>query len=226
MIDINLFGHLTIDHIFEDHKNFSSLGAIANVWAAIMKINPSTNVEIVPMYIGEAIIYSDKETNRRYSKAVLNKKKIKYDLKSAKINHICYLNEIEDFSFLSSMQGFISADICTGKPVPIDILDKIDLLFISDEDSNELDKIVVKTKGVVLLHHPAGSTYYTNKSKFNYTIPKSKYLENINVLGAGDIFAGAVLIELLKNNFEITQSLIKRSHEETYKILREQNEKI
>lgn len=226
MFDINLIGHLTIDNVIEDDKKFYTLGAIANVWKALSLIDNSIKTEITPLYIGEALIYSDRTTNRRFSKAVLNKKTLTQHIAKSKIFHLCYLNQFLNFDFIKELDGFVTADICVGKSIPLGILKYIDLLFISDEDTQNLKTIIEKTKGSVLFHHSKGSILYSNNKVYKYDIPEKNYLSDINVLGAGDIFAAAILIEFLKKQFNGGDISLCDAHHETYKILRDQNEKI
>ena len=70
--DIALYGHLTVDRIFEGFTKTNGLGSIANVWKALVKENPSLKIYISPTEIGEAIVYVDKNTSERFSKASLS----------------------------------------------------------------------------------------------------------------------------------------------------------
>lgn len=222
MTDINLIGHLTIDRIYENDFSYTSLGGIANVWEGLIKLDDSLIVDLCPLYIGKALIYADVKTCQRYSKAVLNSKKLDFPPGSAKINHIAYINFLSDFDFLKDIKGLISADICTGKRVDLDILKFIDILFIADEDSDNLDEIIEYTKGLVVLHHPNGSTIYhkTNK-KVEYVLRNDLKIENLNVLGAGDLFASAFLNCVLKNGLNNISKHLENIHHDTYLLLKE-----
>ena len=87
-------------------------------------------------------------------------------------------------------------------------------------DINELAK---KVKGWVILHHKGGSTCISKEKTFDISTP---VIDNINVLGAGDMFAAATINCILntvdKSNL---QNNIKEAHSITSKILAEINEK-
>ena len=137
-------------------------------------------------------------------------------------NHILYINELSDLSFIPDIKdSIISADICRGKVLKnLDILKFIDFLFISDEDIfmniNELSSLL---KQGVILHHKGGSVYY-DKTGSNFSTDV-KVLDNINVLGCGDMFASYFINEMLyKNN---VKDSIKTAHKLVTKTLKEQN---
>ena len=62
MFDISVYGHLTIDRIFDNFNEQRTLGAIGNFWEACMLTNPLLNINIQPLSVGEAIIYINKKT--------------------------------------------------------------------------------------------------------------------------------------------------------------------
>ena len=59
-MDISLYGHLTFDRIFEDFKEYNSVGSIGNVWNFLIKINPKLKINIQPTAIGEALVLVNK----------------------------------------------------------------------------------------------------------------------------------------------------------------------
>ena len=67
---ITLYGHLTVDRVFENFKENLSLGAIANSWDALTKIDPTLSVKLNPTSIGEAIILVDKDKNFRLGQPI------------------------------------------------------------------------------------------------------------------------------------------------------------
>lgn len=222
MADINLIGHLTVDYVYSDNFRYNTLGGIANVWEGLIKLNDSLAIELCPIYIGKAIIYTDISSCRRYSKAVLNSKKMHFSFSSATINHVSYINFLSDFSFLENISGLVSADICAGAKVNLDILKYIDILFIADEDAMSLPEIIEYTKGIVVLHHPDGSTvYYKNNKKDQYSLPNTLKIQNLNVLGAGDLFAAAFLNCVLKNGLNNISKHLENIHYDTYLLLKE-----
>ena len=71
-MDISLYGHLTFDRIFEDFKEYNSIGSIGNVWNFLLKINPKLKVNIQPTAIGEALVLVNKNKTERTSVGQLN----------------------------------------------------------------------------------------------------------------------------------------------------------
>lgn len=219
MKDIALYGHLTIDTILEDRNEKKSLGSMANVWKALLEIDPKIDIGLSPIHIGHALIYVDKSSSKRYSKANLNIINQEPKIIDAKINHLVYLNEIEIFDFISQLKGIITADVCSGKPLNKNILKFVDYLFISDEDINcDFSEYAKLTKGWVILHSPFGSVVSNGKEEFSYKLPQDLILKGLNVLGAGDIFASCFLYKLLEGGDNI-QKCIEFSHLKTTKIL-------
>lgn len=222
MNDINLYGHLTIDTVLEDDRTFQTLGGLANVWDALIDLDTTCKIGLFPNYIGRAIIYADKKSATRYSRSKMNAQKVKQFSTPAKINHFMYINHLDNLSTIEKLDGIVTADVCLGKPVTIDYLDKIDLLFISDEDVYNLEEIIKTVKGWVVLHHSNGSICFKKDEVFEYNIPTENILKNVNVLGAGDIFSACVLYQLLQNtNLETLPEIVKNAHLLTYKILKE-----
>ena len=123
-----------------------------------------------------------------------------------------------DISFIDNIKtGFISADVTDNGSIDYDILKKIDYLFISKKnlwiDVDKLSKIV---KGWVILHYPGGS--YTTNGVDSFEIPAIP-LKNLNILGAGDIFASNFLYKRLYE--EDIKKCVTFSHNNTTKILKE-----
>lgn len=219
MKDISLYGHLTIDTLLEGETEKKTLGSIANVWKALLELDCSLKIGLSPMDIGHALIYIDTEAAARYSKGTLNLKKITPKIHNSKVHHLLYLNEMSDTRFISSLDGIITADVCVGKPLMKEVLPQIDYLFISDEDCDDFDGLVEATKGWVILHSATGSIFSNGKERFNWRMPESDILKNVNVLGAGDMFAACCLYKLLGEDNNI-RDWIEFAHRKTTEILR------
>ena len=71
----------------------------------------------------------------------------------------------------------------------------IDYLFIADEDCDDYEELKKHTRGKVIVHSSNGS-YWEDGS---YDLPPSQILKNVNVLGAGDLFAANFMLGLLEN---------------------------
>ncbi len=125
-----------------------------------------------------------------------------------------YINELPDLSFIYDIKkGIISADLCKGKPIENKtVLQHIDYLFISDEDVfmniKELGKLI---KGWVIMHHKGGSVC-TNGNKTIET--KVSTIENVNVLGVGDMFAASFMNEYLNSGSKKLKDIVVNSHKE------------
>jgi len=218
MYDLSVYGHLTVDRIFDGFKEHRTLGAIGNFWEGCMLTDPNLFINIQPTSIGEAIIYVDKQACTRLGRGVLNlKTKTIEQVQSSKWNHIMYLNKIKNVDFIRDLGGtIISADITSGKINNIEMLKHIDYLFISDEDIfmnlKDLSKLV---KGWVILHSPCGSVCHNGDEFFE---TKTEIVENLNVLGAGDFFAASFISHKLRDDREMREC-VKFAHQNTTKIL-------
>jgi sugar/nucleoside kinase (ribokinase family) len=219
---INLYGHLTVDRIFFDTGYRETLGGIANVWDSLMKLNGKTLINMQPTSIGEAIIVVNIKKTEKVGRAILNKTIIQPRVMKADWNHLAYINQIPniDIEFINKLSGIISADItkeCPENCVPY--LSMIDYLFISKEDLfDDVIEIGKKTKGWVIAHDSHGSICSNGEETYEYALPNDLYLEDVNVLGAGDSFAAAFIIESFKNND--VKEIIENSHINTTELIK------
>jgi hypothetical protein len=221
---ISLYGHLITDKIFIGFKTHESLGGIANVWDSLIKLNKKNEVIMKPCSIGEAIVLVNVEKNTRVGRANFNLLTDKPKIVKSDWHHIAYLNQLEDTSFINDITtGIISADVSKESPeIIVEHLKDIDFLFISKEDIfndiNELSKI---TKGWIISHDPNGSTSTNGTETINYEIPEHLKLKNIDVLGAGDMFAGSFINNILQGK-TIEESIVL-SHKDTFELLKIKN---
>ena len=73
--DLALYGHLTIDRMFNEHfKKSCTLGAMANVWDALVSIDTSLSIDLQPTALGEAIIIINEKQGTRLGRGQLNLK--------------------------------------------------------------------------------------------------------------------------------------------------------
>jgi len=226
MYDLSVYGHLTIDRIFDGFEESRTLGAIGNFWEACMLTNSGLFIDLQPTSIGEAIIFVNKNKSIRQGRGVLNlhTRKIK-NVKKSRWSHIMYLNQLEDASFIEQLSedSIISADITSGGMTKPELLKFIDYLFISDEDLfvdiNELTRMV---KGSVIYHYPAGSIFYSKEGNFE---TETDLIPNLNVLGAGDFFAASFITRKLLGDKIDNKQCVEFAHKNTTKILlRKKNE--
>lgn len=220
MKDISLYGHLTIDTILDGHKEKKSLGSMANVWKALLELDPTLDLGLSPIDVGQALIYVDKPAAQRYSKVNLSLVQHQAKIFESKIHHLIYLNEMTKHDFIPALDGIITADICPGKSVNKELLKYIDYLFISDEDiDGSLSEYTEATKGWVVLHSASGSVVSNGKDEFFFRLPEELMLKGVNVLGAGDTFASCFLYKLLRNEGDI-HNWIEFAHFKTTEIIR------
>jgi len=220
MKDIALYGHLTIDTITDGDTERKTLGSMANVWKALLEIDATLDVGLSPIDVGQALIYIDKPAAQRYSKVNLSLVQHQVKMMSSKVSHLIYLNELTRHDFIPALDGIITADICPGKPVNKDLLQYVDYLFISDEDiQGGLAEYTDATKGWVILHSASGSVVSNGEDEFFYKLPEDLMLKNVNVLGAGDIFASCFLYKLLQEQGDI-HTWIEFAHLTTTEIIR------
>lgn len=205
MYDIALYGHLVLDTINKNNIKTFEFGGIANVLRSLKFIDSTLSVHFSPVYIGTSNIFINTENSERHSKSELNQDYYFPKIKPAKINHICYINELDDTNFIKNLNGLVCADICSGKKLKKDILSHIDYLFISEEDLGLVD--IKDIKNTLVIHSPTKS-YILNK----YEI-KGSFISGLNVLGAGDYFAAYFIYSLLGG--KTLDVCLKEAHQET-----------
>ena len=76
MHDITLYGHMTVDRIFDGFEEIHTLGAMANMWRTFKQIAPNLDIGLCPTSIGEAMIYIDRDSSTRYSNYVANTRQL------------------------------------------------------------------------------------------------------------------------------------------------------
>jgi hypothetical protein len=194
MLDVALYGHLTVDKIYTGFDYTESLGSMANVWQALRTCQPLPDVKLIPTDIGEAIIYQDKLSSKRYSKAILSQHVQAPHIEPAQISVVGYLNELADASWISQLPGLVIADVCTGKPLDHQLLELVDMLFVGDSEvGNVVDLDQVPDSCQVVLHSPVYST-----DGYEFHLSEDMYLTNCAVLGAGDMFLANYIQTILQ----------------------------
>lgn len=220
MVDVNIYGHLTFDRIFNGFKYDASVGSMGNVWKYLNLINPYLNIKLTPTELGEAVIMLNKHNSERSSVANLSLYSQPPVIVPAKWNHVMYLNELVDTKFVANLSGLTSADVCRGSTIKdLSILNHIDFLFISDEDLfTDMEEILKAIRKAVIYHTKSGSSVYVKSHPTIHT--KVEVLDNINVLGAGDMLASCFI-----NEFLISSDLkcsIKNAHKNVSYLLKKQ----
>jgi len=225
MHDITLYGHMTVDRIFDGFEEKQTLGAMANMWRTFKQIAPDIDIGMCPTSIGEAMVYIDRDSSTRYSNFVPDIKTNTPIIQQSKISHAMYINKLLDVSWLKDLPGTVSADVCAGKRVDPALLQYLDYFFIADEDAYaDLSTMCKDTKGYIILHTNKSSIVSNGRYETEYQIEDSIFVPKSNVLGAGDMFASSFLYGLhLGLQIEETQ---KFAHKTTSKLIRTENEKV
>ena len=225
MHDITLYGHLTVDRIFDGFEERQTLGAMANMWRTFKQIAPDLNVGLVPTSIGEAMVYIDRQSCTRYSNFVPDLKTNSPIIKETKISHAMYINKLLDIDWLKDLTGIISADVCAGPKVDTSLLQYVDYFFIADEDAYaDLSTMCRDTKGHVILHTNKSSIVSDGTTEHSFTIDEDLFVQKSNVLGAGDMFASSFLYGI-NQNMPIDQAQIY-AHATASELIKSENEKI
>jgi len=211
--NVTLYGHLTVDRILVDFKETPSLGGIANVWSGLVSQGQGLNVSIQPLSIGHALVLVDKENNYRVGRCSFNVKENPASPTDSDWHHISYINQLNDTSFISELDGIVSADITKENPERcIDQLKYLDYLFIAKEDLfMDIKDIGALVKGHVIMHHPHGSSISDGKTVEDYILPEELFLSDVNVLGAGDYFASGFIKSMITGN-DLKKSVINSHH--------------
>ncbi len=225
MHDITLYGHMTVDRIFDGFEEKQTLGAMANMWRTFKMIGTDLDVGMCPTSIGEAIVYIDRDSSTRYSNFVPDLKTQTPIIKESKISHAMYINKLQDITWLKDLKGIVSADVCAGPRVDSSLLQHLDYFFIADEDAYaDLTTMCKDTKGHVILHTNKSSVVSDGRYETKYNIEDDMFISKSNVLGAGDMFASSFLYGIhLGLPIDQTQ---KYAHETTSKLIKNTNEKI
>ena len=211
--DVAIYGHLSYDNIFSGFDYKTSVGCMGNVWAQLKTIGPNIRVKLEPTDIGESLILTSTEQCKRTSISRLSLKTRIPTIHDSEISHVMYINELSDTSFISKLSGFVTADVCNGKPLDVTNvnLKHIDLLLLSDEDALiNIEGLVSAVRGHVLVHHAAGSTIYSKTTQPKQF--KAEFVSNINVLGAGDKFASYIIAGLLVDKPQSIDKVIQDAH--------------
>lgn len=222
--DLTIYGHLVVDRLYDDYKKRNALGGIANCWRALSLLSPEMSIEVQPLAVGEALIYIDRVHNQRISNAIINKQSVPFEYYNSKMYHVAYLNDLKDLKFLRQLKGIVFADVCSSN-FDLGALQFVDYFFISDEDA-EHDVTFYGTlarKGAIL-HSSKGSMFSDGKTIKQFSVPDECYINNVNVLGAGDMFASSFIYGMYKN--KSIDECIENAHFLTSELIRQQNEKI
>ena len=215
--DLSIYGHLTIDHIFDDFNESITLGAIANVWSALVKLDSNLSVKISPTAIGEAMVLVNKRKGFRVGRGNLNLKTSTPLVAKSRWHHIMYLNRLKDLTFMDKIEdGIITADLTAGEMDIEPYLSKLDYLLISDEDLfMDIDELGKLVKGWAILHYPAGSYVTDGETSFQ---TNTKIVNGIDVLGAGDMFAASFIHKSLTTQDTLEEAVLY-AHQTTTQLL-------
>lgn len=122
-------------------------------------------------------------------------------------HHIAYLDELTQYwspEILSNFKGIVSADLCGSNLLDyraIELLPHIDYLFMSDDNilAAKANKYANLVRKGVLVHSAKSVAFFHNESVLQVTQPRFDD-SLIDIVGAGDYFAGGFICAKLYNN--------------------------
>ena len=152
--------------------------------------------------IKKAYIISNKETSTRTSIVVDEEKSTISFEEVQRINnyfdwmHVCYIDDMECYSELRDIEIPFSLDFCTDKPrAPFFyLLNRAEIVFDSRERKYLYDNIFINTP--IIFHDESGFEVVVDGSIVHSE--SITPLKNLNVNGAGDIYAGRFLEHYLE----------------------------
>jgi len=214
-LDLLIAGNATTDTVFyPDKAPQIKFGGIYN----LQEINfRPLKVEYQPFEFGSADIFIDRwdqDSPKQVVRVSLNDGHRVPDWKPAKWTHIAYANALRFYPFEKT--GIVSVDLCAGKSFQSPYLKMADYVFVSDDEFNPFD---INTKATIIAHSPTQVKVITSGNVIHDE--KMSYINCINPLGAGDVFAGRFIESKLNGNddffaikyaIELTQQwLVSRS---------------
>jgi hypothetical protein len=167
---------------------------------------PSLKFKIYANGSRDAFIINNTKLSKRTSFTVLKKESKISKLEINDINkkcnwiHVSYIDDIEDYQELFNLSIPMSLDFCTTQPREkyLKLIKKSSLIFDSRERKGLYSKISINNP--LILHDEKGCELIINKNiaQKGFTKPK----KNLNVNGAGDIFAGIFINNYYNLNIE------------------------
>jgi sugar/nucleoside kinase (ribokinase family) len=145
---------------------------------------------------------------------------------NAKWTHICYLDIIPtiDVSYIKKYSDIVSADLCLSNPSKENIelvlnqLQHLDYLIVSETEfeplsyglldiSNFIEKYNLKN----LILHTKYKTIIANNNSLDQVMNNHAIVENIDVLGAGDVYCANFIYSQLFNGLNLSDT-VKSAH--------------
>jgi sugar/nucleoside kinase (ribokinase family) len=155
-------------------------------------------------------------------------------------SHFAYIDKTEEltkWSLESFSHNITSADLCLSSNDRdnveriFSLLPYLDFVVLSENEAKGISRqtslvelareIGRKAKGWAIIHHPEGSVSSNGEQLFSMDVEQ---IDNLNVLGAGDIFVSNLVYYKWKNGIESKMSkCVNWCHSETTKILKRLN---
>jgi len=153
-----------------------------------------------------AFIINNSTLSKRTSFTVLKKESKISKLEIEDINancdwiHVSYIDDIEDYQELFNLSVPISIDFCTTLPRKkyLKLIKKCSLIFDSRERKNLYSATSIDNP--LILHDEKGCEVIINKNIIRKGFTKPQ--KNLNVNGAGDIFAGIFINSYYNSGME------------------------
>lgn len=155
-----------------------------------------------------------------------------FDFSESDWTHFSYIDTLDNLTEevikeFSEKGGILSGDLCLNSYDEnthnrmSKILKYFDYIFISDSEYFLFPDIINICKGWVILHDADKITASKKESSVTVKVNKTN---GVNVLGAGDIFASNMILNILDTNesqgFDEMKAIIEKSRDSTSKFLR------
>ncbi len=169
----------------------------------------------------EAVIISERLEAKRSSILTYSDKNPPPTIKEDSLDwlHVAYLDDLDHPDILSHIKSEFSVDFCKAAPREnhLSVMEKSSLVFDSRERKGLYSDIIIETP--IILHDPSGCECIINGkvTQEEFITPQ----KNLNVNGAGDVFAGIFLNKLYNSS---TSKAIKFTPRATTDHLRQKNE--
>ena len=190
--DVALYGHMSYDTIFEDGKLSTSVGCMGNVWKELVRKRSNIRIHLSPTNVGQSLILVDKWQSRRTSVSSLNDEIYPALIQPAKISHVLYLNELDNYDTLDMLEeikansDIVMADVCNGAKFTFNDprWEFIDILLISEEDYHlaKADTSNFKYLNYLLVHNSTGSALFDTSSDNDPIRFTAERVDQVNVL--------------------------------------------
>lgn len=186
--------------------------------------NLKFNITQTPARLSKATIIHDEQKNQKTSIVDWQTCQLPDICNiSSSWTHIMYLDAMCDIreNHLKKLSdnSIVSADLCLAHHSREDVehlqklLPYVDYLIISDSESSLLNRTVAQSKVATIIHSAEGSEWFLRQENTRNKFSSDVKISNVNVLGAGDIFAAAFIFSMIRGG--TMERSIRYAHKHT-----------